>query len=267
MITVNNNPIETFNFSGGEVYTKTPLEFEYFPFNTEVYAELQNSDDIMSLLMITDTLRRNGEKDIDLIVPYLPYARQDKITEDGESLSLKVFCDLINSQNYNSIMVYDVHSDTAKTLLNNAIFVEQSDILVDVFDKFSINVDYLVSSDFGASKKIYKSASKLNLPVIQANKVRNNKGEIIKTEVYSEEDLTGKSVLIVDDICDGGRTFIELVNVLKLKGVTSIYLYVTHGIFSKGLECLFASGIEKIYTTDSFRNNLSNENLFIFNLG
>lgn len=263
MITVNDKQIKTFNFSGGEVYVKVENNEDF----VKIVANLQSSDDIMQLLMITDAIRRDDNlAKIAVIIPYLPYARQDKITEKGESLSLKVFCDLINTQNYDHIAVLDAHSDTAKALLNNAEFIEQDELLIDVFDEFSLGFDYLVSPDFGASKKIYKSSSLLDIPVIQANKARNSKGEIIKTEVYCD-DLMNKSVLIVDDICDGGRTFIELAKVLKDKGAKFISLYVTHGIFSKGLDCLFEAGIDKIYTTNSFLTDYENDNLFVYNLG
>lgn len=264
MITVNGKKIETFNFSGGEVYVKVENNEDV----VEIIANLQTSDDIMQLLMVTDAIRRvDNLAEIAVTIPYLPYARQDKITEKGESLSLKVFCDLINSQNYNRVAVLDVHSDTAKALLSNAEYIEQYDLLSSVIEDFTLSFDYLVSPDFGASKKIYKSAEMLDLPVIQANKVRNNKGEIIKTELYCDEDLSGKSVLIVDDICDGGRTFIELAKVLKDKGAKYISLYVTHGIFSKGLDCLFEEGIDKIYTTNSFLTDYKNDNFFVYNLG
>ncbi|MEI8631794.1 phosphoribosyltransferase family protein [Vibrio sp. PP-XX7] len=88
--------------------------------------------------------------------------------------------------------------------------------------------------------------------MIQAQKLRNLKtGEIIKTEVLG--DVKGKKVLIADDICDGGRTFVELAKVLKSEGATEISLFVTHGIFSKGFE-VFAGLIDVIYTTDSFKS-------------
>ena len=269
MITVNGVEIKQFNFSGGEVYTKVDIESlitsksDYI----SIRSELQSSDDIMALLMVTDTIKRIGHNPkICLSIPYFPYARQDKISEKGEALSLKVICNLINAQNYDTIIINDVHSDTTKALLNtHVIFIEQHDLVNAIFDKFSIKVDALVSPDFGASKKIYKLASDLDIPVIQANKARDTKGTIIRTEVYCD-DLTDKDVLIVDDIADGGRTFIELAKVLQEKNVRSIGLYVTHGIFSKGLEPLFEAGINKIYTTDSFRNGLNHPNLFVLDL-
>ncbi len=73
---------------------------------------------------------------------------------------------------------------------------------------------------------------------IRADKSRNMAtGQITETVVYAD-DLTGKACVIVDDLCDGGRTFIELAKVLRAKGAAKIALVVTHGIFSKGKEPL-----------------------------
>ena len=76
-------------------------------------------------------------------------------------------------------------------------------------------------------------------------------GNITKTTVL-HDDFGGKDCVIVDDICDGGRTFIELAKVLKERGAGKIGLFVTHGIFSQGVGVLFDNGIDFIYTTDSF---------------
>jgi len=121
------------------------------------------------------------------------------------------------------------------------------------------------------AKKTLKISEQFNgVPeVIQAHKVRNLKtGEIIKTEVLG--NVEGKNVLIADDICDGGRTFIELAKVLKNEGALEVSLFITHGIFSKGLD-VFTGLIEHIYTTDSFKaanefKNNTNINLQIIEM-
>lgn len=65
-------------------------------------------------------------------------------------------------------------------------------------------------------------------------------------------DVRGRDVLIVDDLCDAGGTFIGAAQVLRQHGARSVSLYVTHGIFSKGVEHLLAQGIDNIYTTTSY---------------
>ena len=106
----------------------------------------------------------------------------------------------------------------------------------------------VICPDAGAEKRIQK----LGLPYVMATKVRDAKtGNIIATRLFDEDEqgvsrVAGKDTIIVDDICEGGRTFIELAKVLKAHGAATVALYVTHGIFSKGHQC-FRGLIEDIY--------------------
>lgn len=90
----------------------------------------------------------------------------------------------------------------------------------------------------GQRKKVLTVAQRLGLrDVFCASKIRDSKtGKITDTTFHDE--VKGRKVLIVDDICDGGRTFIELGKLLREKQAETIYLYITHGIFSKGLQAL-----------------------------
>jgi ribose-phosphate pyrophosphokinase len=112
----------------------------------------------------------------------------------------------------------------------------------------------LVSPDAGAYKKVFDVAKEFNIEnVITASKVRDiNNGKILRTEVPSIEKYDDDmKYVIVDDICDGGRTFIELAKVIKeQKPNAKIYLVVTHGIFSYGFDPL-AQYFDGIYTTNS----------------
>jgi ribose-phosphate pyrophosphokinase len=263
---------KTFEFSGGEVHVELPdvrdhgNDIAY----TVIVAKVKTSVDVMELLMVTDALRRLLPGiPVSLLLPYLPYARQDKITVIGESLSIKVFADLINAQNYQSVMVFDVHSEVSKALFNNLLEFEQHHLVLRTMLELDMNFDntVLVAPDAGAAKKIYKLAqeSPTDVPVVIANKVRDSKGNIIETAVFCA-DFEGKDAFIVDDIADGGRTFTELAKVLKVKNCGNITLYVTHGIFSKGFTELFDSGIVSIITTNSFIDDVDDERVKIIDI-
>ena len=144
--------------------------------------------------------------------------------------------------------IVDPHSDVVPALFTNGYSID----LAESFDKIYIeNIDYLVSPDAGSNKKVFKLSQKYNIPMIRADKLRDlTNGQILETIVYTD-DLTGKRVLIVDDICDGGRTFIELAKQLINKGAT-VDLYITYGIFSKGKEVLKMAGIDNIYCPYEF---------------
>lgn len=228
---------EFFQFPGGEYQVKIRDIKPPIPQGcVEVVAFMLNGD-TMPLLLLMDAIKRKFAGNITkmtLRLPYLPYARQDRVMNDGESLAVKVFADSINSIGFDEVFVHDVHSDVGSAVINNCINVPQWVFVgYSIFDKVR-ETDCLVVPDAGASKRCLKFAQKTNISyVVRADKVRSvETGEITGTEVYG--DVTACNCLITDDICDGGRTFIELAKVLKERGAKSITLLVTHGIFSKG---------------------------------
>lgn len=252
-IIADGQPLEysTLEFSGGEVQVRITDQLKY-PYSVIIRAHIINSSGLMELLLMTDALRRVGAKKISLVIPYLPYARQDRVCAPGESLSLKVFCDIINSQSYESVEVWDVHSDVSLALLDRVINRHQSEFVSKLPVKES-NCRYLVAPDAGALKKINQVSDITHYPVVRADKTRAPfTGEITETIVYAKH-LGLSDVLIVDDICDGGYTFLQLAKALRHKTYGKINLYVTHGIFSKGLD-IFEGVINKIYCPNVFPN-------------
>lgn len=239
-IFINNQQLESFFFSGGECQVR--VNVHDIGQTTHILAYITSSDDVMSLLLAVDAIRRvNPGTMIKLKIPYFPYARQDRVCYPGEALSLKVMADLINQLQCDELVIVDPHSDVCPALLNKCKFVTMSDIVMNS-ELYQIILEKklaLVSPDAGAEKKI-KSVynSFLNkgqmVSVFCSSKIRDPKtGHILASEI--KEDVEGRDLMIMDDICDGGATFIELAKVLKSKGAHNIYLYVTHGIFSKGM--------------------------------
>lgn len=275
----------SFKFSGGEVQVKgqlidpdnrTDWKFEW-PGRCKlarIVAHIRSSDDLMELLLLTDAVRRYYTKrgcynlPIDLELPYLPYARQDRVCVEGEAFSLKVFCDIINAQKYRSVKIWDCHSDVGLALLDNVVHKEQWEFLWDRQSHFYKSI--LVSPDAGAMKKAMKVAQKLKLPLVMAEKIRNPvNGEIVSTKVHIPfEHYQGKRYVIIDDICDGGRTFIELAKELQVYQPRQVDLYVTHGIFSKGFEVFKGTGptplINHIYVANSWVDDVPS---FVTKLG
>ena len=135
-------------------------------------------------------------------------------------------------------------------LLNNCLHFTQDRLLSSFTDNILEinNMDYIIAPDNGAVKKASKIAEKFKLPLITCLKERDlATGHITKYRILDSIEKPGKA-LIVDDICDGGATFNILAKSLKEDTpVTEISLYVTHGIFSKGLDKLFEN-IDNIYS-------------------
>ena len=239
-ISVNNKLLNSFKFLGGECHIK--IDVADIGDKTEIISHLNSSDDIMCLLMAVDAIRRvNSNTAIHLTIPYFPYARQDRVCNEGESLSVKVMADIINNLHCAKVTIYDPHSDVTPALLNNCHIISLAEIVAS--SRLSKNIIdkklALVSPDAGAEKKTRTLAKHLStaeqaVEVFFSSKTRDTlTGNITATEIHG--NVHGRNLVIVDDICDGGRTFVELAKALKDADAGDIYLYVTHGIFSQGL--------------------------------
>lgn len=217
-----------------------------------ITTRIQSFNDFGVLLCAIDALKRLRVEKINVFMPYFPGARQDRIMLPGETLTVKVYADILNNLNLNCITIFDPHSEVTPALLNNCEVITNHHFIKKVTEKINNDI-VLVSPDGGALKKIYKVSEFLGaVPVVECSKKRNvQHGKLEGFKVY-EEDLQGKDCLIVDDICDGGGTFIGLAEELKKKNAGNLYLAVSHGIFSQGTEKL-NSIFKKVFTTDSFK--------------
>lgn len=251
-------------FAGGEMHLNAKdfdnlvnhYEGKYYINFINVWSPIRCSDDLMKLLLFTDAFRRSYNFDCKfrVFIPYIPYARQDRVANSGESLSIKVFADVINSQNYFRVYYMDAHSDVCTALINNC------------YEMFKVNDEYLrkiildydncivLAPDAGAYKRLSKNIK--DVPLIYATKHRDTKtGLLSNLEIHAGNvNISDKKILVVDDICDGGGTFLLLADEFGKQYNNELNLYVSHGIFSKGYDEL-KKRYKRIYTTNSFYND------------
>jgi ribose-phosphate pyrophosphokinase len=214
------------------------------------------------------------EAKVSLYVPYFLGARSDRKFKEGGTNYLKnVICPVINSQNFISVKVVDPHSDVLEACLNNFQKITNINIVKWALTKIDNKNNaqeriVLVSPDGGALKKIFDVAEAFVIPnIVTAMKHRDVKtGRITHTEVPDLSKYSDKHKFVIcDDICDGGRTFIELAKVIKeQKPNNEIYLIVSHGIFSAGFDEL-NKWFNKIYSTNSYSDH-KNDNLELIDL-
>jgi ribose-phosphate pyrophosphokinase len=242
---------QSFTFSGGEPHIKINSDFDVSEPVTITH-RINSFNDFGLLLLAIDALKRMDVKLINVFIPYFPAARQDRVMISGEPLSVKVYADILNSLKLNKITVFDAHSEVTSALLDNCEVIPNHAFIAEVLKKIGKEVK-LISPDGGALKKIYKVSEYLGgVEVVECSKSRDVKtGKLSGFKVYND-DLKGMDCLIVDDICDGGGTFVGLAEELKKKNAGKLYLAVSHGIFNKGFD-VFQKDFEKIFTTNSFR--------------
>ena len=223
--------------------------------------------DLELIICANQALRNVGAGAIGLHVPYFLGSRSDRRFEFGSVNYLKeVICPIINSQKFDIVITLDPHSDVLEACIDryekapNFALVKFALKEIDNTDGAQDRI-CLVSPDAGAYKKIFDVAKEFNIEkIITATKVRDLKtGNILRTEIPTLDQHADLKYVIVDDICDGGRTFVELAKAIKESRPTAkIYLIVTHGIFSAGFETL-AQYFEGIYCTNSVREIADDE--------
>lgn len=250
MIKINGVLVKRLTFPGGEVNIQLPAVIKP-PF--KVHAWLQSSDDIMSLLLVQDALKRHHDQGIKhLVMPYLPYARQDRVCNVGEALSRQVFIDVVMPYvNPATIKVYHPHSDGLphawEVVPLYALFKDT------LLTKNSV----LVIPDKGAIEDVTAVALYNNLEFIQGTKTREvTTGKLSGFDCdFRGVDCKDKDLWILDDICDGGGTFLGLLEILKTKNPRTVNLYTTHGIYSKGLDVL-CSNFDRVVSTNTYMHDL-----------
>lgn len=252
---LNATVIPVYKFPNGELRVNVPSEAIRKSLGNTITMLSYDSDSILALMFIVDAIRQQQPSaELDLYMPYLMYSRQDRLCNDGESFTLKVFANLINSLNFTVVRVQDAHSGVGPALIDRCVSVEPAnmaynpkfiqwiDLVKQAYPDAALNV---VAPDAGASKKVFKFAATLaqnvDYPInfVQANKIRNvSDGHIVRTTVDFQPDPDKIYInLVMDDICDGGATFIELSK--KLTGINM--LYITHGFFTRGIAHLLDS--------------------------
>ena len=226
----------------------------------QISTRLNSFQDLEILICAVQAIRNVTSRKIELYVPYFLGSRSDrKFVEGGVNYLKQVICPIINSLNFSKVDVLDPHSDVLEACLNNyektnnhfLVALALNDICSDMIGSVC-----LVSPDAGAYKKVFDVAKEFNIEkIITATKVRDLKtGQILHTEVPTLDQHNDIKYVIVDDICDGGRTFVEIAKAIKASRPTAkIYLVVTHGIFSGGfyeLDELF----EGVFCTNSYED-------------
>lgn len=232
---------EKFNFPVGELHIKIKHTWGK---SSTIEWDYENDSEILEVITLSHYLRAHGVEKLFLELPYVPFSREDR-AEIGHGLL--VFCQLINFCNFDLVVIKDPHSDVTPALLNKCVTIQQHNIFSKYFHKDQRLT--LVSPDAGSLKKIYKLATEIKpLQIIECSKVRNYHTGVITGTYVKEPVFLENNHYIVDDICDGGKTFIEIAHQLKGQHVTGkIILMVTHGFFTKGLE-VFDGLIDEIYT-------------------
>lgn len=252
MFDENNHPVlfEEWKFPGGEIGVKLPKLTSKF-YTIEVKGTF-NSDNFFVLCNLLDALFREGihKSKIVVVMKYFPYARQDRKCHPGESFALEVFVSLLSRMQYAfaNLEIHDPHSDVTEELFLKYFYADFNLAVIEqaALTKNLPKFDVIVAPDAGAARKAH--GTQCDVLHVFLDKVRMQ-GKVLYSD-YEYDTLAGE-VCVVDDICDGGATFISVGEMLRRTQprITKLCLYVTHGIFSKGTSAL-KQVYDKIYISN-----------------
>jgi ribose-phosphate pyrophosphokinase len=226
----------------------------------KIVANLRSPQDIINLIHLLDAVRNVFQYPIELILPYLPYSRADRRFSMGDTFGLEVFLKMIQLFDPVFIKTFDIHS-VVGCQLNPKVknFEPWKQVLQTVAKVMNSNQTTrlnILLPDEGAIQRYPKLKDAGNDQMVRAltaSKKRDPQTGVLSGFIVPLRDqFLDAPVLVIDDLCDGGGTFIGIAQELRKAGITQpLYLYVSHGIFSKGLEVLFQH-FDQIFTTNSF---------------
>lgn len=237
--------LNTQSFSDGEVC----VDFKTSVRGHRVYllCSPNTSDKIMALNMAIDAAKRAAAKEIIPILPYFPYARQDKKDQPRGPIGAKVLAEMLENRGATGIVTFDLHADQIQGFFNipvthlegRYLFGETINMLNTKHTPAGTSVNYatlLCSPDAGGVKRVKQfrdwMGDKYDLPLdyVTIDKTRAEANVISTMKVIG--DVVGKHVIIVDDMCDTAGTLCKAADHLIEEGATGVTAIVTHGIFS-----------------------------------
>lgn len=208
-------------------------------------------ENLLNMLLLGHTLKKNRARAVTAIVPYLGYGRQDK-AEKNESLGLAWVGDFLTASGIDKIITVDLHNTASAPLLKTPVIsLKSAALFAAALKKDGVKFDSILAPDKGARERCeeLKQAAKTALPVAYCEKTRGPAGVFVSGIAGQ---LTGPRILIYDDILDTGETLIAACRAARRLGVREITVAVTHGLFTgKKWHELWKLGVKKIYTTDS----------------
>jgi len=209
---------------------------------------------VMKLLLVNDALKRASVTDINLVLPYMPYLRQDRKDESRVPISARLLADVIETNHkVERIITLDMHADQEQGFFNIPVDNLYGMMVLAEYFKKKYEHDFsnivVVAPDFGSAVRARRFAKRLGpgVPVVIIEKRRSHEG--VETLGSIGSDLKGKDAIVFDDMIDSGGTNVAAANFLYAEGVKNVVSAATHGLFSAdAVKKLGCAGLEVVVT-------------------
>ncbi|MDY4790070.1 MAG: ribose-phosphate pyrophosphokinase [Bacteroidales bacterium] len=214
------------------------------------------ADNLMELLMYVDAAKRASAKRIIAVIPYFGFARQDRKDKPRVPITAKLVADILTAVGVTRVITIDLHADQIQGFFNvpvdhlyaSSIFIPYLRGLAS--ESFNLDDVLFASPDVGGTKRASEYAKKLGCGFVMCYKQRNKPNEIGTMQLIG--DVSGKHVILVDDIVDTGNTLCKAAEVIKTKGAKSVRAMITHPVLSgDAVEKIENSHMVELIVTDT----------------
>ncbi|WP_277102318.1 ribose-phosphate diphosphokinase [Corynebacterium vitaeruminis] len=248
-------PMTARDFANGEIFVR----FEESVRGSDAFVIQSHTQPLnkwlMEQLIMIDALKRGSAKRITAILPFYPYARQDKKHRGREPISARLVADLLKAAGADRIVSVDLHTDQIQGFFDGPVdHMHAMPILTDyIKENYSLDNIVVVSPDAGRVKVAEKWANVLgDAPMAFVHKTRSVDvaNQVVANRVVG--DVSGKTAILLDDMIDTGGTIAGAVGVLRDAGAEDVIIGCTHGVFSDpARERLSQCGAKEVITTDT----------------
>lgn len=239
-------------FPDGEKYVRVLGSSEEV---TLVQSTFKPQDEhLVEMILLADALREGGVQKLRAVVPYLAYSRQDRVTKEGEPVSVRAVMRTL-AVYYDELYVFDLHNpETLKFFPGKAVNLSPARAVAEYFGE-KLGEGVVLAPDKGALGRAKAVAEKLGLEYSHFHKVRVSPTEVRMEPV--DVDVKGKNVLIVDDIISTGGTMIRAANLLREMGAEKVFVAATHGVFAEGAIERVSKAVDELAVTNTIPTPVS----------
>lgn len=209
------------------------------------------SDNLMELMLMIDAAKRASAYKIVAVLPYYGYSRQDRKDKPRVAVGSKLVATLLEAAGANRVITMDLHAPQIQAFFEIPVdHLDSSAIFIPYIESLKLENLCFAAPDVGSTNRVRELASYFNAPMVICDKHRKRANEIASMVVIG--DVTGKEVVLIDDICDTGGTLAKSAALLKEKGAISVRAFCTHPVLSgKAYENIQNSILEELVVCDT----------------
>jgi ribose-phosphate pyrophosphokinase len=216
-----------------------------------VQSTFSPADNLLELLMMIDAARRASAGYITAVIPYFGYARQDRKDKPRVSIASKLVANLLTKAGADRVMTMDLHAPQIQGFFDIPVdHLDASAIFIPYIEKLKIENLIFASPDVGSTNRVREVAKYFEVDMVICDKQRKRANEIAAMTVIG--DVSGRNVVLIDDICDTAGTLSKSAAILMERGALSVRAFCTHPVLSgKAYDNIENSALEELVVCDT----------------